>query len=440
MIDGWKDLAMRWNHCCSPEIPTVFGEEWSYYERVCKLIKYLDDTMHDVNLLKDFVENYFKNLDVTQEVMNILMQMAQDGTLTQILGGSISVKLLGAKGDGITDDSQAFINAMNLSINGGGWVYVPQGTYRIKNADMLSWKACIYGQGEKSVISLDNTISIGYACKIEHLRFTTQSATNTNVCMLMDNEDISMRDVSFFYTNGIALSFTTKCTRDVIEDCRFLGCGIQGKTSAVSIPANINNLSFLNCRFIDTGLHAIECMGNSIIYINHCYFSTIGNHPPYPVVGGCAVYCPNEVSEIYVQNCWMQYVSWYGIYFANANASIVADCSGSYFGYAGVYASGNYVKIHGNSFGAGGQKGVDRNSVNFTFSNLNWSVIAANNSYGGRVPSEQPTYSFILGDTGPCKYCTFSLNLSNYAVYKNPSNVDVIESGNVDFSARSNDE
>lgn len=80
-------------------VPMVFDDSLSYYEALCALWKYVQD-MTDVinnnatleeeyiekfNELKSFVDNYFDNLDVQEEINNKLDQMAEDGTLEEIM-------------------------------------------------------------------------------------------------------------------------------------------------------------------------------------------------------------------------------------------------------------------------------------------------------------------------------------------------------------------
>lgn len=80
-------------------VPMVFDNSLSYYEALCALWKYIQ-SMTDVinnnatleeeyiekfNELKSFVDNYFENLDVQEEINNKLDQMAEDGTLQEIV-------------------------------------------------------------------------------------------------------------------------------------------------------------------------------------------------------------------------------------------------------------------------------------------------------------------------------------------------------------------
>lgn len=81
-------------------IPAVYDNTMSYYEELVALIKYLQDiVVPAVNdnaaavtaiseaqeTLQAYVDNYFDNLDVQEEINNKLDQMAEDGTLQEII-------------------------------------------------------------------------------------------------------------------------------------------------------------------------------------------------------------------------------------------------------------------------------------------------------------------------------------------------------------------
>ena len=89
---------LRW---CSATIPAVFDDSLTYYEALCSLWKWLQTNLVEVvnnnatvtqeyiqivDELKKFVENYFENLDVQEEINNKLDQMTEDGTLEEIIG------------------------------------------------------------------------------------------------------------------------------------------------------------------------------------------------------------------------------------------------------------------------------------------------------------------------------------------------------------------
>lgn len=81
-------------------LPLAFDESMSYYECLCALLEYINQTIvTDINnvndglselqtfylQLQDYVNNYFDNLDVQEEINNKLDDMVEAGTLDQII-------------------------------------------------------------------------------------------------------------------------------------------------------------------------------------------------------------------------------------------------------------------------------------------------------------------------------------------------------------------
>ena len=87
-------------------VPMVFDDSLSYYEAVCALWKYIqgmtdvinnnatleEDYIEKFNELKTFVDEYFENLDVQEEINNKLDEMAEDGTLADIVAAYIQLR------------------------------------------------------------------------------------------------------------------------------------------------------------------------------------------------------------------------------------------------------------------------------------------------------------------------------------------------------------
>lgn len=84
---------------CQKVLPLVYDDSLSYYELLCKVVDYLNNTIADVNTLgsdvdnlhkafielQGYVNDYFSTLDVQKEINNKLDVMAQDGTLSKLL-------------------------------------------------------------------------------------------------------------------------------------------------------------------------------------------------------------------------------------------------------------------------------------------------------------------------------------------------------------------
>ena len=104
------------------------------------------------------------------------------------LAQTISVKDFGAVGDGVTDDTDAFIAAIGTgTVN----VYVPAGTYLVSSIVLQSWTT-LYGEGYASIIKSDgssnHTITGTHVqhCTIRDLRILGNSG-KTNLCGIYMN-------------------------------------------------------------------------------------------------------------------------------------------------------------------------------------------------------------------------------------------------------------
>ena len=88
-------------------IPMVFDDSLSYYECLAALTKYLQEVVKVINNngevteeyialtkeLKEYMENYFANLDVQEEINNKLDQMVEAGTLQEIIAEYIQANV-----------------------------------------------------------------------------------------------------------------------------------------------------------------------------------------------------------------------------------------------------------------------------------------------------------------------------------------------------------
>lgn len=99
-------------------IPLAFDESMSYYETLCGLLNLLKNSViptvnnnaDAIIELQNFVDNYFNNLNVQQEINNKLDQMAESGQLTDIIAQYL--QLAGVLAFNTKNDLK---NATNLS-------------------------------------------------------------------------------------------------------------------------------------------------------------------------------------------------------------------------------------------------------------------------------------------------------------------------------------
>ena len=130
-------------------IPMVFDDSLSYYECLAALTKYLQDVVNVINNngevteeyiqltkdMKEYMDNYFDNLDVQEEINNKLDAMVEAGTLQEIIGEYLNATAVW--GFDTVSDMKAGTNLINGSYartlgfhdknDGGG------ATYKIRN-------------------------------------------------------------------------------------------------------------------------------------------------------------------------------------------------------------------------------------------------------------------------------------------------------------------
>lgn len=77
---------------CQKTLPAVYDDSLSYYELLCKVTKFVVDAVDDISelgsayvQLQDFVNHYFDNLDVQNQINQKLDEMASDGTLGELI-------------------------------------------------------------------------------------------------------------------------------------------------------------------------------------------------------------------------------------------------------------------------------------------------------------------------------------------------------------------
>ena len=84
---------------CQKVLPLVYDDSLSYYELLCKVVDYINNIIKNENELnesiislynlfeelKKYVDNYFNNLDITDEINKKLDELAEDGTLANLL-------------------------------------------------------------------------------------------------------------------------------------------------------------------------------------------------------------------------------------------------------------------------------------------------------------------------------------------------------------------
>lgn len=135
--EGFTDIG-NFRFWCQKVIPLVYDDSLSYYELLCKVVDYLNKTIDNVNnlnvdvtsiyeaynLLQQYVNDYFDNLDVQEEINNKLDELVSDGTLEDLLkniyGDRLGVEIVDSTTD-MVDITKVYILASDQ--NGYLWFW-----------------------------------------------------------------------------------------------------------------------------------------------------------------------------------------------------------------------------------------------------------------------------------------------------------------------------
>ena len=171
-LGDYKTLQ-PFRYWCQRVLPLVYDDSLSYYELLCKVVDYLNKTMEDVGTLhgdvtnlhtayeelQSYVNNYFSNLDVQEEINKKLDEMAQDGTLETIidkLGLYSSSVLIADRLCRIVSDTDDYAD---VNIN-----------------TALDWGQAICVVGDKILVSLYNSKR-----NINNVRLVEVNISGTNI-------------------------------------------------------------------------------------------------------------------------------------------------------------------------------------------------------------------------------------------------------------------
>lgn len=97
-LNGYSNVK-PFRFWCQKVLPLVYDDSLSYYELLCKVVDYINNIITDLsttegnvdallaayNQLQDYVNEYFTNLDVQEEINNKLDAMFEDGTIPTMI-------------------------------------------------------------------------------------------------------------------------------------------------------------------------------------------------------------------------------------------------------------------------------------------------------------------------------------------------------------------
>lgn len=289
MILGREDLK-PFKAWFQKTLPLVYDDSLTYQELLYKLIAKINEVVESQNQtnenfdelyalfiqLKEYVDNYFKNLDVQEEINNKLDEMAKDGTLDKIIneqifgelndridkleksgGVVVSVKKWGAVGDGVTDDTTAFITCFN-EITENNILYIPHGIYVINGTHEFLLKCPIIGDNATFIL-VNSYFRYNENCSVDGITFNySDKTTAISFKSATPAKKVVIRNCNFVYlkqtpTNRNAVAVRVLSEISEIENIEIIGYeGGVIYSNVVGLDSKYNTINNIFGKNIET--------------------------------------------------------------------------------------------------------------------------------------------------------------------------------------------
>lgn len=294
--------------------------------KIAELCRYLKDN------LSNSIRCMFADMEMAGELNNIIFDV-----ISNLLN---NVKSFGAVGDGVTDDTNAFKNALKENKT----VYVPNGTYIISSELVIPDNCVLIGENEKATIIKSNNSKRNIKSVIRLSRSnvgedTTEAVSGINLeNITIDAEGCDYGLYCNYVTNeskvkNVTVINATKCNICIVKSwfASFENLTAKkGKNIGISlgikqnneVEVSLNAIKFSNLRAHGNGTDLTHDQTSNIergcgIIIggcNNCDFDIIQSELNYGIGVIFKCYNTNHFNSVYIENNSRNQVNRYGLY------------------------------------------------------------------------------------------------------------------------------
>lgn len=242
--------------------PLFLSPQWlkEYHTKYPHGLSVLENIIEWVNTVNQLIDYVNLSPDKIEQIMN---EWKLDGTLGQILDDillnkkadkddlyarGMNIKLFGAKGDGVTDDTEFFNLAINSKLN----IFIPDGEYILSGPLHLEGYQTISGAGMNTKLrftaSSGNAFMVDYAYNnLKNMRVygnENLTAFNLNTLDIPVSEVVDSKFEDLRIENFGKIFKTKKSWDNSFVNCRFHNCTFLGELESAT-----NQIVFRDCRF-----------------------------------------------------------------------------------------------------------------------------------------------------------------------------------------------
>lgn len=299
-------------NCIFKAIPVAFDESMSYYETLCGLLYYLKnviiptvnnnaDAVAELQVLyeqlRSYVDNYFTNLDVQEEINNKLDEMVESGEFQNILTNKLKLtRIYNTTEEMINDKDNLYNNQIiktlgyySVNDGGGAYFYITNDTntpnYQIELgnglfARIINDKINVMQFGAKGDgINNDTTYlktAIEYAKSNDMQLISPSNKTYLiNETLEINNINMNFNDSTIKAINNInIITINTTDYYGLIEnltlDCENANCGIM--------ITNGRKKTFTNIKFINISKYGFYFENGYEILLKDSHFQGNGTN------------------------------------------------------------------------------------------------------------------------------------------------------------------
>lgn len=250
---------------CMKSLPTVFSDALSYNQQVCLLTKAINDMANTINGLPDYI------IELVKELLN---QLNLEEIVKEVLADYffINVKnppapLVGAKGDGIANDTTAIQAMIDYVAGKKTYLFFPGGIYSVNQLAMKTGVSLIGEDRYRSIINLEAASNVDLLggdmgdCTIGNLTLSANMPGQTQNCSIYNGNVGGMLLYNVILKN--AYDVMSMDMGSLVQMDNIIVDGTQGNGLTISGGrCTISNLDFVNTS---------ELNNNTLLTLNSNY-------------------------------------------------------------------------------------------------------------------------------------------------------------------------